>query len=388
MKGRRILALKPNGLVIPFIHASIIKAFRALDLEVREMPVPNDAERLRSFLDSEKIGFDIGFVLDMGGNPEFIQRFKEIQLTLKIPWVIWFVDDPEGYGFPASCEPEWTHVFCWDREIARRFSLDGRWKGSPIEHLPLAVDPETFFPESLPAGFSREDGIFAGSTRHENLFLEKAAASVPGIKEAEERLWSIYSPDLTRPIYDLLWDYVAAERGESADQTKADPLAKIWVHVLAFMLGKRKRVEVVSRLLAGGPVFGDEGWRQFLPDSYRGRIGYGAELRSAYARSSFVLDVRQPQARTGLTQRVFDAGSCGVPVLTEWTPELDTLFEAPHGLASFRTIEEGIGKRDELLASGPIKPKQAERLRARILGRHTYAHRVRRIMEILRETGF
>ena len=137
----------------------------------------------------------------------------------------------------------------------------------------------------------------------------------------------------------------------------------------------------------GGVVFGDEGWREFLPNLYRGRIGYGDEVRAVYNRSSFVLDVRQPQARTGLTQRVFDAGCCGVPVLTEWTPELEVLFDPERELFSYRTIEEGIRKREELLRSIPAGQRRAEEARRRVLRQHTYAHRVRRILEALKEAG-
>src|SRR5512137_2674867 len=98
-KCRRILALKPKGRVLPFIHASTVRAFRSLGVEVREMPVPDDADKVKTFLKSPNLPFDVGFAQDMGGSPSFIQNFKEIQVTLKIPWIIWFVDDPEGYGF-------------------------------------------------------------------------------------------------------------------------------------------------------------------------------------------------------------------------------------------------------------------------------------------------
>jgi hypothetical protein len=386
VRCRRILSLKPKGIVLPYIHSSIVRAFRGLDIEVTEVPAPDDPGNLISFLYSQNSRFDAGFALDMGAGLGFIQNLREIQATFQIPWIIWFVDDPEGYGFPGSLDPERSLVFCWDREIARAMSLNRNWNGRAVEHLPLAADPRIFYPEPLQAGFPREKGIFAGSTRHRNIFLESAAASTPGFEEKEKELWGIYSRDLAQPLYDLLWGYLAAERKMPADQIRQEPLAKIWVHVLAFALGRRKRVEAVSRLLDRGAVFGDEGWRKFLPGNYRGRIQYGGELRSAYARSHFVLDVRQPQARTGLTQRVFDAGSCGIPELTEWTPELEALFDAPEGIRSFRTIEEGIAKRDELLADERAARKRAERLRAEILVRHTYAHRIRRILKVLGKT--
>jgi spore maturation protein CgeB len=386
-KCRGILALKPKGLVIPSIHASMVKAFRGLGLNVLDIPVPHKGSEIRRLLRESKNQFDAGFILDLGVDKTFIQNFKEFQLTSKIPWIIWFVDDPEGYGFPDSCEPEWTHAFCWDREITRRLSLDENWRGSTVLYLPLAADPEVFFPENPSPGLIYERGVFVGSTRQENAFLEEAAASVPKIKEAEDKIWKIYSRDLTQPLNDLLWDYLAVAEGKSKDRIQPDPLAKIWIRAFAFRLGRRKRVEAVSRLLNGGAVFGDEGWREFLPNHYQGRIGYGDEVRAVYNGSSFVLDVRQPQARTGLTQRVFDAGCCGVPVLTEWTPELEVLFDPERELFSYRTIEEGTRKREELLQSIPAGLRRAEEARRRVLRQHTYTHRVRRILEALKEAG-
>ena len=191
---RRILALKPKGLVLPSIHASMVKAFRALGLNVLDIPVPQEASEISRLLRESENRFDAGFILDLGVDRTFIQNFKEIQLTIKIPWIIWFVDDPEGYGFPDSCEPEWSHVFCWDREISRRLSLDGNWKGRPILHLPLAADPGIFFRKDPSAGLAYERGVFVGSTRHENAFLEEAAASVPEIKEAEDEIWERLLP--------------------------------------------------------------------------------------------------------------------------------------------------------------------------------------------------
>jgi hypothetical protein len=383
----RILALKPKGLALPSIHASMVKAFRELGLNVLDIPVPYKDSEIRRLLRESQNQFDAGFILDLGVAQSFIQKFREFQLTLKIPWIIWFVDDPEGYGFPDSCEPEWTHIFCWDREIAQRLSLHENWKGRPILYLPLAADPEIFSPENSSPGLIYERGVFVGSTRHENAFLEEAAVSIPETKEAEDEIWKIYSRDLTQPLDDLLWDHLAVAEGKPKESIQPDPLAKIWIRVFAFRLGRRKRVESVSRLLNGGVVFGDEGWREFLPDHYQGRIGYGDKLRTVYNGSSFVLDVRQPQARTGLTQRVFDAGCCGVPVLTEWTPELEVLFDTERELFSYRTIEEGIRKREELLISIPTALRRAEEARGRVLRHHTYTHRVRGILEALKEAG-
>ena len=101
----RILALRANGLVLPFIHASLVKAFQSLDIEVLDIPVPNSLDDFRSFLKTARKGFQAIFTLDLGADQNFMKNIKELQLSLGIPWIIWFVDDPDGYGFPEVANP-------------------------------------------------------------------------------------------------------------------------------------------------------------------------------------------------------------------------------------------------------------------------------------------
>ena len=62
----RILALRSNGLVLPFIHASLVKAFRSLSIEVLDIPVPNSLDDFRSFLKTARKEFQAIFTLDLG----------------------------------------------------------------------------------------------------------------------------------------------------------------------------------------------------------------------------------------------------------------------------------------------------------------------------------
>ena len=47
------------------------------------------------------------------------------------------------------------------------------------------------------------------------------------------------------------------------------------------------------------------------------------------------MDICPPQARSGLTQRVFDAGACGRPVLAEYSPELEIIFKPEDEFLSY-----------------------------------------------------
>jgi hypothetical protein len=384
----RILALRTGGFVLPYIHAFMVKAFRSLGAEVLERPVPATLEESKLLLRITGRQFDAGFIVDLGENETFIQNFREIQLTLKIPWIIWFVDDPDGYRFPGSCDPGWSHVFCWDQEISRRLSLGDAWKGRPVNYLPLAVCPEVFSPEGQKPNVVFPRGVFVGSTHHKNSFLESTAATIAEFEKHELRIWRIYSKDFNRHVYDLAWEYLAENSGRSLGEIQGDTLARLWVHTCVFKLGIKKRIEVASRVLEGGAIFGDGGWRGALGSRYRGTANYGRELCGIYNQSAFVLDIRQPQSRTGLTQRIFDAHSCGVPVITEWSPELEVWFDPEKEISSYRSIEEAVWKRDALLRSPEEGKRMAGKVRRRVLREHTYRNRALQVFEALESEYF
>jgi hypothetical protein len=52
----RILALRADGFVLPSIHASLVKAFESLKIEVVDLSVPNSSDHFRSFVESTRGG--------------------------------------------------------------------------------------------------------------------------------------------------------------------------------------------------------------------------------------------------------------------------------------------------------------------------------------------
>jgi spore maturation protein CgeB len=159
------------------------------------------------------------------------------------------------------------------------------------------------------------------------------------------------------------------------------------VQACVYKVGIKKRQEVVSGVLGpAGCVFGDEGWVEALVEGlYRGWVPYGDELRKIYRGSGFVLDVRQPQGRTGLSQRIFDASACGSPVLTEGSPELETLVDPGDELLCFHNLEEAVEKKKCYLTDPKAARKVGEKARLRVLAHHTYRHRAVRILQALQQ---
>lgn len=382
----RILALKANGLVLPFIHASLVRAFQSLNVEVLDIPVPDSSDNFQAFLETARKGYQAILTLDLGGDHDFIKNIKWLQASLRIPWIIWFVDDPNGYGFPGACEPEWTIPFCWDREIIQEIFPRS---GMTMVHLPLAADPSIFFPEETNSSRLYLGGVFAGSTAHPNEIFDRVARTTPEFTEDVAAIWEIYRRDFRQSLHTLVWARLSQKTNRPSDLIRSDPLGRLWVQACVYEVGIRKRREVVCRVLkAGGGVFGDEGWRNVVGKSlYRGWVGYGSALRKVYNGSTFILDVRQPQGRTGLTQRIFDASACGIPVVAEWSPEIELLFDPGDEPLGFCTLEGAMEMRELCLRDPRGARQRGEKAGQRVLAHHTYRNRAGRMLQALEEFG-
>jgi hypothetical protein len=378
----RILAFRPDGLVIPYIHASMARAFRTLGIEVLELPFPQHEENLQTLKSFTSQGPAAVFTLDLPLQLALKNILRNIQEVLQIPWIIWFVDDPEGYGFPECCDPARTMVFCWDREITNQISLRDSWKGIPPIHLPLASDPELFYPQESGRPLLFPGGVFVGSTAHPNPMLDKAIQNSPGFFNDISNLWEVWRGDLGHFAQRLAWDYLEKRSGKEMETLRHDPLVCLWVHAVVYALGIRKRRELVSRIIGeGGGVYGDQGWHEITGDLYRGEVAYGDDLRRLYNGVGFVLDIRPPQARTGLTQRMFDASACGRPVLAEFSPEIESLFVPEKEVLTFHTLEEAQETKEIMIRDPRKVARIGGRARDKVLALHTYRHRAGQIME-------
>ncbi len=166
----RILALKPKGRVLPHIHEAMVKAFRNLGVEVDNVPMPDKDTEFFSIKDKLKSNYQAIFAINMGGDENFLWRIIEWQIKYHHLWIVWFVDDPEGYNFPQAYAPSYTLAFCWDRGIVKEMAHISSEGGGYLHYLPLATNPEIFFPENnIPHCPWR--GIFVGAVSHPNKLL-------------------------------------------------------------------------------------------------------------------------------------------------------------------------------------------------------------------------
>jgi GT2 family glycosyltransferase/spore maturation protein CgeB len=151
--------------------------------------------------------------------------------------------------------------------------------------------------------------------------------------------------------------------------------------------GEDREIQAALRSRRGArlDVYG-KGWDD-VPEVARCARGSAPyeELPAIYASARLVLDdTSGPTLPYGaVNSRVFDALACGTLAITNCEAGVRELFgeEFP----TWRSPEDLRAKVDALLGDDEQQAELAKRFRAEVLRHHTYAHRARRLVEVLRE---
>ncbi len=316
------------------------------------------------------------FSVNGRGLDGFGETFHTLR-ALGIPTHIWFVDNP-WHVLSAFRAPWWKAARLWVTDHSFIEPLRGAG-AEHVAHLPLAAWPERFanpvpYQSTTKASIPLAPVVFVGRSA----FPDKAAyfagqkIPTPLFGQAIQRLGTDQPPDFFWWANALgvreFWPGRAA-RGAGLG---AEECGRQW----------RAACLRACHDTVGLTVFGDNGWRNLLPEGadIRPPVDYYATLPGLYAAARYSLNVTSLLLPAGLTQRHFDTWTAGGFCLTNATPGLSIFpdeltrpiaFTRPEEVAALvRCFENDPSRRAWL-----IRDWQAE-----IAAKHTYAHRVARIL--------
>jgi hypothetical protein len=292
---------------------------------------------------------------------------------------------------------------------------DARWKGLPlfvtdasfipalkrqgaerVTHLPLAVSPAHFLPNprreaAFPAPEDLAPFVFVGRSAFPGKAAFFAGLHPPPelLEEAKSLLPGGLRPDLSWWEERLAGRERAGEKGSNwpgksarLPALGAEESALAW-RALCLCAAAGFGAALRGEDGPGLDVFGDAGWREFLPPAARLRppVDYYAGLPGIYAKARFSLCLTSMQLPAGLTQRHFDVWTAGGLCLMDASPGLSLFpedlvrpvrFSSPADILRAARRAEGYpGGRAALIADW----------RRILLEGHTYGHRVRTILE-------
>ncbi len=299
-----------------------------------------------------------------------------------IPLIVWFVDDPRPILLNRRRHlPDDTIVFTWERTTIPWLRRQGFGN---VRYLPLATDPEQFASatNSLPTV-----GCGFVGTAMAKSFLNDIAGKFMWKREyaglaAAVAMKIAHGTD--GDVDSLLQEEcLSASLSLPADGNHTATWLRSYILHTASMI---KRKTLITGLLPSGiETFGDpEGWREVVGPSLRthGNIDYRSGIADCYR--SIIVNVNSTscQMPTALNQRVFDVPVSGAFILNDNQDDLHELFDKKEYVA-YVSIEDCREKvayyREHEGARGAVTAAA----RKRILAEHTYAHRLRNLVDHL-----
>jgi len=134
-------------------------------------------------------------------------------------------------------------------------------------------------------------------------------------------------------------------------------------------------------------IYGDQGWMSRdsaydpLPACYRGRELDSAEVNLVYNAARVVLNIHHPQWRIGTSLRTFAICASGAFQLVDWRPGLEQFFDLDKEIVAYRTQDELIDKLSYYRVNDGFRLRIARAGLDRVRAEHTYADRLRHILE-------
>lgn len=294
---------------------------------------------------------------------------------LQVPHATWFVDDPRTIlmGRTDYASPH-TVALTWEATYADYLSTCGF---AAVRTLPLALDEDVF---TVPdGGESIHPPTFVANSMIDYAEREWAAVRErPALRDAVETAFltgRVNRNNFGAGVKDVLGPVVSAFDAE--DLRRAE--------LIFFIEGTRRlRRQLVESLVSDGlHVRGDEAWKPITP-SWGPALDYTKTLALYYRDCSVNLNSTSIQMATAVNQRVFDCPGAGGFLLTDNQASLAELFDVDSEVAVYNTLEEAQTQLRWFMARPHVRREITARARKRILGEHTYRHRLEALVALLK----
>ena len=294
---------------------------------------------------------------------------------LKVPHATWFVDDPRTILMGRTdFASDYAVAITWEATYSDYLSQCGF---AAVKTLPLALDESVFLIPSgsepfHPPAFVAHSMVDYAEREWEAVRARPALLDAVNLAFAEGRV--------NRACFGA---GVEAVLGAVASEFDAEDLRR--TELVFFIEGTRRlRRDLVETLAPEGlMVRGDEAW-QAIASQWGPELSYTGELAPFYRDCVVNLNSTSIQMATAVNQRVFDCPGAGGFLLTDDQTSLSELFDVESEVAVYNTLEEA-GEQLRWFKERPeARNEIASRARKRILGEHTYRHRLEEMVTVLK----
>lgn len=294
---------------------------------------------------------------------------------LQIPHATWFVDDPRTILMGRTdFSSDYAVALTWEATYTDYLSQCGF---AAVKTLPLALDESVFLIPSN--GEPCHPPAFVAHSMVDYAEREwEAVRARPALLAAVNQAFN--EGRVNRVCFGAGMESVL---GAEASEFDAEDLRR--AELVFFIEGTRRlRRELVETLVPEGLVVrGDEAWQSIAPQWGPG-LSYTGELAPFYRDCTVNLNSTSIQMATAVNQRVFDCPGAGGFLVTDNQTSLADLFDMETEVAVYNTLEEAREQLRWFVARPEARRAITTRARKRILGEHTYRHRLEEMVGLLK----
>jgi spore maturation protein CgeB len=354
---------------------------KVIAVDIASHPAPAQAARVAQVLDQHRCGALVTvneWGLDQEGALSSVLDAKNIM------HVNWCADDPffEEIRNAKKYRPSRLR---FDFVSDKGYVEPMRERGYRAFFLPLAVDPALFRPDPAGRGAYDHDIVFVGNSYLAQMddFLKLSPGFIDTLAPFLGSVVRAYYEDVT---YD-----VEGHISQKIGKTKLPPglsheRALFIAKHAAGYFGRRDIVRALAERYPSFKVFGEKGWLQVLPAERVGTAKYYDSLCDVYRKAKVTIDINRMVIRNGFTQRAFDVPASGGFVITSAKPVVNEIFitSGPQqDMAVFKSRNELMALIDYYLAHEDERLAIAERGMKKVLGGHTYDHRIAEMFRVI-----
>ena len=150
----------------------------------------------------------------------------------------------------------------------------------------------------------------------------------------------------------------------------------------------RYRESLIKKLEKFAPIIvGDSGWKELLGKGYniQNEMNYYNDLPAFYNVNKLNFNATSRQMKQGVNQRVFDVPACLSVAITDWTRQLENLMEPGKEIIAYKKADEIPGLVERLIQDNSMRRKVSQAGYKRVKTEHTYCHRLKQLVNIMKD---
>lgn len=337
---------------------------------------------------------------DMVFTVNYFAVISNICQQLGIKYVSWTCDNPLISMYHRSVFNDCNYIFTFDKTNYLEFKAMGV---KHIWYLPLAVDTERV--DAVIDGRIEVGGMdkrayagdvaFVGSLYERNSY-DKLKYKLPeylqgyfeAVMEAQLNISgaNIIEPMLTTEILEQLQQYFKLEK--SSEESFSDLGLIFQTTVLGFKIAEvqRRRALIELSKYFCVNVYSNSDISDLMRVRYMGSVDYWSEMPKVFRQSKINLNFTIPNIKSGIPLRVWDVLGSGGFLLTNYQAEMPYYFTEGEDLVCFDGVEDLREKVEYYLEHEEERKRIAYNGYKKVKEHHTYMHRVREMLRVLKAT--